>query len=502
MILLAYMKGIVIIMKRSFIAFISLFIYLLSAVPVLATTNTDTVTTNTWPDGPNVYAESAIVMEASTGLILYEKNIHEKRYPASITKIMTALLAIENSSLNDIVTFSKDAVFNVELSSSRIGIDVGEQLTMQQCLYGILLESANEVSYATAEHVAGSIPAFTEMMNEKAKSLGCLNTNFVNPHGLPDNNHVTTAYDMALITKAAMENETFRNITSTRTYKIPPTNIQKETRYLRNHHKFILKQDFFYDNTTGGKTGYTNAARYTLVTTAKKGDMELIVVIMKVDTSAHQYQDTQKLLDFGFDNFSVYPTSDFVNTYETQDLQLFTKFNPLLSKKDTPIKTDGNGYVILPNTASFEDAQKEVTFFDDKDTRESNVIGTISYTYLNKYVGGSNIIYQKDFNPDLVLDNTDFEYTQDTIDGTTNNLDNDKEIIDGATTPKPVDDEKASSQSGSLRPIIIGAIIGVFVIVIILYILIIERPRLKRRKAYYQRRANRRSYIDDDYMDL
>jgi D-alanyl-D-alanine carboxypeptidase len=191
--------------------------------------------TNSWPQGPNVYAEAAIVMDASTGLILYEKNMNGAYYPASITKILSSLIIIENSSPGEVVTFSRDAVFNVELDSTRIGIDVGEQLTIQQCLYGILLESANEVTYAAAEHVAGSISAFSDMMNEKAKSLGALNSNFVNPHGLPDDNHYTTAYDMALITREAMKNETFRKITGTRTYQIPPTNKQVETRYLRNH---------------------------------------------------------------------------------------------------------------------------------------------------------------------------------------------------------------------------------------------------------------------------
>ena len=141
----------------------------------------DDQTSKDWPQGPKVYAEAAIVMEASTGLILYEKNIHETYYPASITKILSALIAIENSSMGEIVTFSRDAIFKVDLDSSRIGIDVGEQLTMQQCLYSILLESANEVTYATAEHIGGSIEGFAQMMNERAKSVGALNSNFVNP---------------------------------------------------------------------------------------------------------------------------------------------------------------------------------------------------------------------------------------------------------------------------------------------------------------------------------
>ncbi len=297
-------------MKRQAIAFLSIIILILSPLfsTALVTATTDTTDSGEiWPSGPSVYAESAIVIEASTGLILYEKNINDTHYPASITKIMSALLAIENSSLGDVVTFSKEAIFDVDLDSSRIGIDVGEQLTMQQSLYAILLESANEVTYAIAEHVSGTMPEFAQLMTERAKSIGCLNTNFVNPHGLHDSEHYTTAYDMALITREAMKNETFRKIFATRTSQIPPTNIQSETRYLRNHHKFVLKQDYLYDDCIGGKTGYTSISKFTLVSVAKRGDLELICVIMKDDSNEHQYTDTQKLFDFAFDNFSIYP---------------------------------------------------------------------------------------------------------------------------------------------------------------------------------------------------
>ena len=183
--------------------------------------STSESSTSLWPeDAPPVTSEAAIVMEASTGAILYSKNIHEEFYPASITKILTTLLAIENSSLSEIVTFSKKAVFDVDLDSSRIGIDVGEELTMEQSLYGIMLASANEVSYAVAEHISGDVDSFADLMNARAKELGCTNTNFVNPNGLPDPNHYTSAYDMALISRAAINNDIFREITGTRTYKI------------------------------------------------------------------------------------------------------------------------------------------------------------------------------------------------------------------------------------------------------------------------------------------
>ena len=437
---------------------------------------------SSWPQGPSVNAEAAIVMEASTGLVLYEKNMDKAYYPASITKILSALLFIENSSPGEVVTFSRDAIYNIERDSTHIAIDVDEQLTVQQCLYGILLESANEVTYAAAEHVGGDIPTFSEMMNEKAKSLGAINSNFVNPHGLPDDNHYTTAYDMALISREAMKNETFRKITATRTYQIPPTNKQKETRYLRNHHKFILNNELSYEGTIGGKTGFTSKAKYTLVTMAKRGDLELICVVLKVDTSAHQYQDTAKLLDFGFDNFSIYPINELEGPNVVNESPLFTRYNSILDYSNTSILTDEKGYLVLPNTASFKDAKKEVSFYPKTEIKEGrNVIGTISYTYDDMFVGGADIIYENTNSPTL-----------------THTITNKKpSSMQSSKTPE------AETSGGYFRPIIIGLIVGIFVLIVGLYFVLVERPRLKRRNAYYKKRANRkRDFSDDSFLDL
>ncbi len=478
-------------MKRTLSAFLCIIILFLSPIFSAATAGAAASDETQWPGGPGVYADSAIVMEASTGLILYEKNMDDKNYPASITKIMTALLAIENSSLGEIVTFSKNAVFDVDLESSRIGIDVGEQLTMQQCLYGILLASANEVSYAVAEHIAGSVDAFVDMMNKKAKELGCTNTHFTNPHGLPDNDHYTTSHDMALITQAAMKNETFRKIFGTRTYQIPPTNIQPEARPLSNHHKFVLQDGHEYDDAIGGKTGYTSAAKYTLVTVAKRGDLELICVIMREDTSKNQYGDTKKLLDYAFDNFSIYTVADLESTQVLSESPMFTRYNPLLSKASSPLEIDKKGFLILPNSASFEDAAREVEFFSpgqDQAAAETsavstavqNIVGEISYSYGGKYVGGANILYKADDTLRLAQ--------------------NENPKNNPTTGPKETISEKA--EKSSLRPIILGSIIGLFVLILLLYFILVERPRLKRRSAYYKKRARRKLYRDDDYLNL
>lgn len=479
-------------MKRQRIAVLSMilifFSLLLPAAPAMATTTEGN--SGDWPAGPNVYADSAIVMEASTGLVLYEKNIHDEHYPASITKIMTVLLALENSSLGDNVTFSKNAVYDVDADSSRLWVSEGEQMTMQQSLYAILLNSANDVAYGVAEHVAGNIDKFADMMNEKAASLGCKNTHFVNPHGLQNKDHYTSAYDMALITREAIKNETFLKIFGSRTYQIPPTNMQSETRYMTNHHKLVMKQSYSYDGVIGGKTGYTTTSLYTLVTVAKRGDLELICVIMHDDTIPHEYNDTETLFDYGFDNFSIYPISDTEDTAALSESPLFTRYNSLLSDTNSPITIDDNGYLVLPNTASFQDAKKEVSFFSDSDNNTEStasdtasgdkIIGKISYTYQDKYVGGANILYHKEETPTL------------------------KPAYSGTKSPTatPGVTPSEDKSGGSFRYFIIGGIVGLIIIVAILYYLIIERPRLRRKHAYYRKRALRKRHRDDDFLDL
>ena len=252
---------------------------------------------------PAVAAESAILMDVDTGVILYEKDIHKKQYPASVTKLLTCIVAAENSELTDIVTFSHEAVFGIERGSSHIGIDEGEQLTMKDAYYGALLESANEVSAGIAEHVGGSKEGFAAMMNEKVKELGGNDSNFVNANGLHDDNHYTSAYDMALIGRAFAQNEMLLEISGTEYYRIDPTPTQKDTIDLRNHHRMLpgcqLSGARPYEYMIGGKTGYTVAAKSTLVTFAKKGGHRLVCVVLK-DKSPYHYMDTIALFDYGF----------------------------------------------------------------------------------------------------------------------------------------------------------------------------------------------------------
>ena len=247
---------------------------------------------------PEIQAQGAVLMDAATGNLLYSKEAETKFYPASITKLMTALLVAEKCSLDDTVTFSKTAVTNLESGAVTLGLVEGDKLTVRQSLYGLLLKSANEVANGLAEHTAGSISKFADMMNARAKELGCTNTNFVNPNGLNNSNHYTTPHDMALIARAAFQNGTVSKIASTLSYQIPATQ-KAAARTISLGHKMLYPNDArYYQGVIGGKTGYTSLAGNTLVTCAERDGVRLIADIMK--SKSTQYTDTSALLDYGF----------------------------------------------------------------------------------------------------------------------------------------------------------------------------------------------------------
>ena len=338
-----------------------------------------------WPDAPETLSPSVILMEESTGTILYEKNSDEAHYPASITKIMTTLLALENGNLSDMVTFSDDAINNTE--GSGIARDYGEQMTLEQCLYGVMLESANECAYAVAEHVGGTVENFVDMMNAKAKELGCTNTHFANPHGLQDENHYTTAHDMALIAQAAYQNETFRIIIGTKMYTIPPTNKHAEETVLRNHHDMLCtyhnaNRKYLYPYCVGGKTGYTATANSTLVTYAEKDGMTLICVVMNTQ-SPNQFIDTVNLFDYAFDNFQVLNVAENDTDYSAET----TVDNGNLNNIAPFVELDKDAVIVLPKTAEFSDTSSSVEYNDS----DPEIAGSITYTYAGRNVGKADI---------------------------------------------------------------------------------------------------------------
>ncbi len=254
-------------------------------------------------ESPVVQAEGAVLMDAATGKVLFGKNQDQQFYPASITKVMTALLVLERCGLGDTVTFSATATTNLESGAVALGVSEGDQLTVEQSLYGLLLKSANEIGNGLAEHVAGSNAAFAALMNEKARALGCTGTNFTNPHGLNDPAHLTTPRDMALILRAALENETFRRIDTTTSYEFPA--LQKETaKTITMGHKMMYSTDSrYYPGIIGGKTGYTSKAGNTLVTGVEQNGIRLIAVVMQ--SKGTHYTDTKAMLDYGFANYQT-----------------------------------------------------------------------------------------------------------------------------------------------------------------------------------------------------
>ncbi|MGN0484234.1 MAG: D-alanyl-D-alanine carboxypeptidase family protein [Lachnospiraceae bacterium] len=257
-----------------------------------------------WPKGPAIGAEGACLMDADTGAILYDKNMDEQLYPASVTKIMTGLLAVENSDMKETVKFSANAINSVPWDGANMGMRVGEKLTMEQCLNGVLVHSANEVANGVAEHVAGSMPKFADMMNARAKELGCKNTHFVNANGLFDENHYTSAHDLALIGQAFFSHKELCEMASKSSYTVKKTNKRPEGFTVYSKNKFFNGQ-YTYDTVIGSKTGFTSEARQTLVTCAERDGRKLICVILKEESPA-QFEDTMQLFDYGFNEFQNY----------------------------------------------------------------------------------------------------------------------------------------------------------------------------------------------------
>ena len=389
--------------SRSFLIVLSITFFLSQTLTLLAdseipiTEDTSPISSSNsiidWPQGPEIGSGSAIVIEAETGTVLYDKNMHEKSYPASITKILTALLAIENCSLNEMVTFSDNAVFSIPRDSSHIAITPKEELSVENCLYGLLLASANEVANALGEHVSGTTDKFVELMNERAKELGALNTHFNNTNGLPDENHYTTCYDMAMISREAVFNDTFIKIDSTTAYVIPPTNLQPESRPVNSLHPLLISGDTHYDGCFGGKTGYTTVAGNTLVTFAKRNNMTLICVVMKSDSQS-VYSDSTALLDYGFANFQKINIAENETRFKFQKQGFFDSEYSIFKNISPQLSINTDGIIILPIGKDFSLAESSVSFIDNsgrKNTGESYPFATVTYTYNGHFIGSTTL---------------------------------------------------------------------------------------------------------------
>lgn len=339
-----------------------------------------------WPDGPAIGAEAAILMEANTGTILYEKNINERLYPASTTKILTCLIAAEQASLSDVITMSDDAVFSVPVDGSKIYLDVGDQITMDQALQAVLIASANDAANGIAEFIGGSLDGFADIMNKRAEELGCTNSHFVNSNGLHDENHYTTAYDLATIGRAFFSNELLCKYASTKRLHLEPTDTQPKDIIENSKNKLYSGMEYEYEYLVGSKTGYTDQSRQTLVSCAEKNGMKLICVILK-EESPYQYEDTISLFDYGFGNFQIVNIAESDSEYVINNANFFTTNNDIFGSSKPILALNEKDYIILPNTADLKDVQSSISY----DVTEENQIALINYTYNGVPVGSVSV---------------------------------------------------------------------------------------------------------------
>lgn len=354
-----------------------------------------------WPTGPVVGAESAILIEAQTGTILYAKNIHQQEYPASTTKILTTLIATERCQMDEIVSFSHDAVFDTPRDSSHIAMDVGQELTMEQCLNAILIRSANEVSFAVAEHITGTSDwsVFADIMNQRAAELGCLNSHFVNPNGLPDENHYTTAYDLAMIGRAFFANEMLCKISLARRMEFPATDKLPKGKLEVSHMQIIPGGTYAYEYLVGCKTGYTDDARSCLVSCAEKNGLRLICVVMR-DEAPYQYEDTIALYEYGFANFERINVSQSETKYNIDNTGLFYSGNDIFGSSQPFLSLDKDDFIVLPRTITFQDAESSISY----EMEDENQAAVISYAYHGVDLGSVRVNFSIGPEEDSIFD--------------------------------------------------------------------------------------------------
>lgn len=432
-----------------------------------------------WPVGPAISAESAILMDADTGVILYAKNIHKKSYPASTTKLLTCLMAIERGNLDDMVPFSHEAVFSVPGDGSNMGMDEGESITMEQCLYGIMVASANEVANAVGEYISGSIDQFVADMNEYAKELGCTDSHFTNTNGLQDDNHYTSAYDLALISCRYFQNEMLCKIGNTARYHFEATATQPDDFYINNKHR-LINGEIPYDGILGGKTGYTDDARQTLVTCAERNGMKLVCVVFK-EESPSQFTDTIELFDYGFNNFQVMNISENEEKYQIEASGFLQTGNDIFGSSKPILSIDNDSYVIIPNTISFSDLESEI----DYNVSSENRIAQIRYSYHDSYVGCAYL--------DLAADSTS-SYDFDTHIETT-------DVSVEKTEPEP---SQTTTIFVNVKKVLIGILIfgGVTILLFIFRAVITNGQNARRRRNKMKRKQTRRERVRSSFDDF
>lgn len=353
-----------------------------------------------------IYSDGAVLMESSTGKLLYGKNENEKLYPASTTKILTAILAIEKCNLKDKIVASNSAIMSIPSGYSNASIQPGEALTVQELLELFLIHSANEVGYIFAEHISGNIENFSTLMNQKAKELGCKNTHFTNPSGIHNKEHYSTAYDMALIARYCMKNETFRSIVSKTSCTIEATD-KYEKRYFQNTNDLIIPTSkYYYKYAIGIKTGFTSQAKNCLISASLKDNMELITVALGAEATedgrSGRYVDTLNLFEYGFSNYKIQKISSANTTVKEISIENATK-----DTKNLPVLLKDDIIALTPNSIDLNNLNYNVSLNENivAPIQEGELLGKITYnidgiTYSSDLIAGHSV---EKFNLNLII---------------------------------------------------------------------------------------------------
>ncbi len=413
---------------------------------------------STWPQVDfDVASDGAILIDADSNAILYEKNSTAAYFPASITKVLTAVLVLENcTNLEDKVTFSYAAVnSNLEPNSTIIGAVPGDNLSVRDCLYGLLLHSANDCANALAEYIAGSNEKFAEMMNAKAAELGCVNSHFVNPSGLNDPEHYTCAYDFAKIMQYAIKNDQFRSIDATQAYthapiaKYPNEDDSENTVYA-HHHMMRRSYKEYYPGVFAGKTGYTTLAGNTLVTACERDGMTLICVILNGHSS--QYIDTTNLFDFGFNNFKSLEAD--TNDPSLNKLKSNFKVDNIQLLDTLTFSIDPSYHITLPQSETMDSVTSTVSYSLSDVEKSNGAFARVDYSYGDKAVGMAYItLTETKARIDTKTKTTDASMSSDSIEET---VPESISIDDVSSINNASSDGQSASDSGNHSPIIIN----------------------------------------------
>lgn len=339
---------------------------------------------------PEITATSGAVIDCLDGKILYSKNIDEKLYPASLTKVLTAILVVENCNMQDEVIISKSAIDSVQSGYLTSNIQPGESLTVEELLNILLISSCNDAPNALAEHIAGDTEQFVVMMNNKAKEIGCKNSNFTNCDGTHNENHYSTAYDMALIGKYAMQYDEIKNITNKISYSLRATNMYgKEDRLYETSNELILSGSSNYYRYAGGiKTGFTTPAGYCLMAYSKKDDIPLVAVVMKSTTSDSRYTDSKSILNYAYENNTIRTIAKAGSNLQTLKIKNATKET---EKLNVILEKDIRAVVKLENQATNIEPKIEIRNKLKAPIQKGEIIGTVTYEIEGKTYSGNLI---------------------------------------------------------------------------------------------------------------